>query len=65
MTTGIVNNSTRQTSSPTDIDSNANKKGMVLPFTPQSITFDEIRYSVDMPEVTSFHIAVCLTVAFN
>ncbi|XP_039117320.1 ABC transporter G family member 44-like [Dioscorea cayenensis subsp. rotundata] len=46
----IVNNSTRQTSSPTDIDSNANKKGMVLPFTPQSITFDEIRYSVDMPE---------------
>lgn len=29
-----------------------NKKGMVLPFTPLSITFDNIRYSVDMPQVT-------------
>ncbi|XP_031487829.1 pleiotropic drug resistance protein 1-like [Nymphaea colorata] len=27
----------------------AMKKGMVLPFTPLSITFDDIRYSVDMP----------------
>ncbi|KAF9617026.1 hypothetical protein IFM89_033096 [Coptis chinensis] len=27
-----------------------NKKGMVLPFTPYSITFDDIRYSVDMPQ---------------
>ncbi|THU63614.1 hypothetical protein C4D60_Mb01t17680 [Musa balbisiana] len=27
-----------------------NKKGMVLPFTPLSITFDNIRYSVDMPQ---------------
>ncbi|KAJ9692494.1 hypothetical protein PVL29_011517 [Vitis rotundifolia] len=26
------------------------KKGMVLPFQPHSITFDDIRYSVDMPE---------------
>ncbi|XP_058112277.1 pleiotropic drug resistance protein 1-like isoform X2 [Magnolia sinica] len=26
------------------------KKGMVLPFTPLSITFDNIQYSVDMPE---------------
>ncbi|XP_057969768.1 pleiotropic drug resistance protein 1-like [Malania oleifera] len=26
------------------------KKGMVLPFAPHSITFDEIRYSVDMPQ---------------
>ncbi|XP_010914975.2 ABC transporter G family member 39 [Elaeis guineensis] len=26
------------------------KKGMVLPFTPLSITFDDIRYSVDMPQ---------------
>ena len=30
------------------------KKGMVLPFQPHSITFDDIRYSVDMPEVTSY-----------
>ncbi|KAH7666081.1 P-loop containing nucleoside triphosphate hydrolase protein [Dioscorea alata] len=36
--------------SPTDTNSIANKKRMVLPFTPQSITFDEVRYSVDMPE---------------
>ncbi|KAJ9692524.1 hypothetical protein PVL29_011532 [Vitis rotundifolia] len=27
-----------------------NKRGMVLPFQPLSITFDDIRYSVDMPE---------------
>ncbi|KHN07106.1 Pleiotropic drug resistance protein 1 [Glycine soja] len=26
------------------------KRGMVLPFTPLSITFDEIRYSVEMPQ---------------
>ncbi|XP_058112245.1 pleiotropic drug resistance protein 1-like [Magnolia sinica] len=29
---------------------NGSKKGMVLPFAPLSITFDNIRYSVDMPE---------------
>lgn len=27
------------------------KRGMVLPFEPHSITFDEITYSVDMPRV--------------
>ncbi|WOK99145.1 hypothetical protein Cni_G07857 [Canna indica] len=27
-----------------------NKKGMILPFTPLSITFDNIRYSVNMPQ---------------
>lgn len=26
------------------------KRGMVLPFEPQSLTFDDIRYSVDMPQ---------------
>ncbi|XP_073136046.1 pleiotropic drug resistance protein 1-like [Henckelia pumila] len=31
-------------------EANENKKrGMILPFEPHSITFDEIRYSVDMP----------------
>ncbi|KAL2332416.1 hypothetical protein Fmac_019997 [Flemingia macrophylla] len=30
--------------------SRGNKKGMVLPFEPHSITFDEIVYSVDMPQ---------------
>lgn len=28
------------------------KRGMVLPFVPLSLTFDEIRYAVDMPQVT-------------
>ncbi|KAK1358247.1 hypothetical protein POM88_051503 [Heracleum sosnowskyi] len=30
--------------------SQSRKKGMVLPFTPYSITFDDIKYSVDMPQ---------------
>jgi hypothetical protein len=29
------------------------KRGMVLPFEPLSLTFDEIRYAVDMPQVPS------------
>lgn len=31
--------------------SHGRKKGMVLPFEPHSITFDDIVYSVDMPAV--------------
>ena len=27
------------------------KRGMILPFEPHSITFDDIKYSVDMPQV--------------
>lgn len=27
------------------------RRGMVLPFEPLSLTFDDIRYSVDMPQV--------------
>jgi hypothetical protein len=34
--------------------SHGNKRGMVLPFEPYSITFDEIVYSVDMPQVSHF-----------
>ena len=33
------------------VNSRPVKKGMVLPFVPLSITFEDIRYSVDMPEV--------------
>ena len=34
------------------IKNNQNRrKGMVLPFEPHSITFDDIKYSVDMPQV--------------
>eukprot|EP00268_Persea_americana_P017565 TRINITY_DN1848_c0_g1_i2.p1 TRINITY_DN1848_c0_g1~~TRINITY_DN1848_c0_g1_i2.p1 ORF type:complete len:1048 (+),score=151.55 TRINITY_DN1848_c0_g1_i2:75-3146(+) len=34
----------------TDRSNNSKKKGMVLPFLPLSITFNEIKYSVDMPQ---------------
>lgn len=34
-----------------DTDQKKKKKGMVLPFEPHSITFYEIKYSVDMPQV--------------
>jgi hypothetical protein len=30
---------------------NQSQKGMVLPFAPLSVAFDNIRYSVDMPAV--------------
>ncbi|XP_068634199.1 pleiotropic drug resistance protein TUR2-like [Aristolochia californica] len=32
------------------IDANKSKKGMVLPFSPLSITFEDVIYSVDMPQ---------------
>lgn len=32
-------------------DSRHSKKGMVLPFEPHYITFNDIKYSVDMPQV--------------
>lgn len=41
--------------SPTIDDRNQNKKrGMVLPFEPHCITFDNIKYSVVMPQVTCY-----------
>ncbi|KAF3332890.1 pleiotropic drug resistance protein 3-like isoform X3 [Carex littledalei] len=43
------NNSTSAKSAHEIIGSD--KKGMVLPFTPLSLTFDEIKYSVDMPRL--------------
>ncbi|XP_078168189.1 ABC transporter G family member 36-like isoform X6 [Carex rostrata] len=44
----IRNNSTLAKSAREIIGSE--KKGMVLPFTPLSLTFDDIKYSVDMPQ---------------
>ena len=41
----------RSTGSNTDTDSALTGKGMILPFVPLSLTFDNIRYSVDMPQV--------------
>lgn len=37
--------------SPRPFPGHNSHKGMVLPFQPLSLTFDEIRYSVDMPQV--------------
>jgi hypothetical protein len=45
----IRNNSTPAKSAREIIGSD--KKGMVLPFTPLSLTFDDVKYSVDMPAV--------------
>ncbi|XP_058112161.1 ABC transporter G family member 39-like isoform X2 [Magnolia sinica] len=44
-----IGNEIRMTEA-TDCASKSNKKGMVLPFAPLSITFDNVRYSVDMPQ---------------
>lgn len=35
------------------VDASQAKKGMALPFAPLAITFDNIRYSVDMPQVSN------------
>ncbi|KAG8051397.1 hypothetical protein GUJ93_ZPchr0001g32820 [Zizania palustris] len=41
---------TDQNSGINNVDSSAIKKGMVLPFSPLSLSFNNIKYSVDMPE---------------
>lgn len=35
-------------------DSATNKKGMVLPFQPLSLSFENVNYYVDMPAVSSY-----------
>ncbi|XP_027349846.1 pleiotropic drug resistance protein 1-like isoform X2 [Abrus precatorius] len=42
--------STRQETVAEETNHNNRKRGMVLPFEPHSITFDEVTYSVDMPQ---------------
>jgi hypothetical protein len=37
-------------------ENNGRKRGMVLPFEPHCITFDEVTYSVDMPQVIILYI---------
>lgn len=46
-----LSNSVGPNSVTTSDSSSQNRKGMVLPFSPLSLTFNDIRYSVDMPEV--------------
>ncbi|KAJ4718242.1 Pleiotropic drug resistance ABC transporter [Melia azedarach] len=46
-----ASNSSHKSHSEVAIEANHNKKrGMVLPFEPHSITFDEVTYAVDMPQ---------------
>jgi ABC-type multidrug transport system ATPase subunit len=45
-----LSNSVGPNSLTTSDNSSQNRKGMVLPFAPLSLTFNDIRYSVDMPE---------------
>jgi len=45
-----LSNSVGPNSVTTSDSSSQNRKGMVLPFSPLSLTFNDIRYSVDMPE---------------
>ncbi|XLT34240.1 hypothetical protein HN873_065532 [Arachis hypogaea] len=45
----LVESSTRVSAS-SKSSNNGKKKGMVLPFEPHSITFDQVVYSVDMPQ---------------
>lgn len=47
-----------------DGGSKSKKKGMILPFEPHCITFDDIKYSVDMPRVSKLNSIVAL-VCFN
>ncbi|KAK1363011.1 hypothetical protein POM88_038572 [Heracleum sosnowskyi] len=48
----MTRNSPRFSSTRTEdnVEAHNKRKGMVLPFEPHSITFDEIKYSVDMPQ---------------
>nr|XP_019707357.1 ABC transporter G family member 36-like isoform X6 [Elaeis guineensis] len=46
----IRRSGTASTSTNEVVDLNQNQKGMVLPFVPLSMTFDNIRYYVDMPQ---------------
>ncbi|CAL4975335.1 unnamed protein product [Urochloa decumbens] len=43
-------NSYQSTGTNTETDPALTEKGMILPFVPLSLTFDNIRYSVDMPQ---------------
>ncbi|KAF8696867.1 hypothetical protein HU200_036506 [Digitaria exilis] len=45
-----LSNNVGQNSVSSSESSSQNRKGMVLPFAPLSLTFNDIRYSVDMPE---------------
>uniref|UniRef100_A0A0E0JL12 ABC transporter domain-containing protein n=1 Tax=Oryza punctata TaxID=4537 RepID=A0A0E0JL12_ORYPU len=45
-----MGNGTENDSTIVDDDTGVTQRGMVLPFTPLSLSFDNVRYSVDMPQ---------------
>lgn len=53
-TTAARGSGSRTTGMEVSTEANPNRrKGMVLPFVPLSLTFDNVKYSVDMPQVCS------------
>ncbi|CAH1425582.1 unnamed protein product [Lactuca virosa] len=48
--TVILDENEAQNPSAVELHSMSKKKGMILPFEPHCITFDDVKYSVDMPQ---------------
>ncbi|CAH1425586.1 unnamed protein product [Lactuca virosa] len=48
--TVILDENETQNPSAVELHSMSKKKGMILPFEPHCITFDDVKYSVDMPQ---------------
>ena len=59
MSSGGTNGLSRDTSIDTAASGVAPKRGMVLPFTPLTMSFDEVNYYVDMPPVSSLIHSPC------
>jgi hypothetical protein len=55
----VASESARATNSPSNVTNQNKKQGMVLPFVPISLSFDEISYAVDMPQVSSNSLYTC------
>jgi hypothetical protein len=47
------------TSSSSNVANQNKKRGMVLPYVPLSLSFNEISYAVDMPQVSSNSLYTC------
>lgn len=43
----------------TELENVVNRKGMVLPFHPLSLSFDHVNYYVDMPAVSLYLMKTC------
>ena len=49
-----LSGSTNQNCATSNVDSSSRRKGMVLPFAQLSLSFNAVKYSVDMPQVYFF-----------